>query len=119
MAKIDLLPRKKFEIALDDGTVIKGQFGTWSVKRYCDKLKISLGQMQSRTSEDYTLNDLIELILCAVEQHARENALPFSFTDVQACSWIDELGGWESAEVTGLFAHQGSELKAEEKKTED
>lgn len=119
MASINLLPRKEFEITTDEGTVIKGKFGTWSLKRFCDNREITLGQLQAKKPEEFTLSDVVDLILYAVEQKARETSQPFSFTDVHACSWCDELGGIFGAEVTKLFNHQASDVKQEEeKKTE-
>ena len=120
MASIKLLPRKEFEIILDDNSIIKGQFGTWSLKRFCDKQKLSLGQLQEKKPTDYTIGDIADLILCAVEQRARQDKAPFSFSDVECCSWFDELGGIFSAQVTELFNHQSSEVPIipdDEKKT--
>jgi len=117
MASINLLPRKCFEITLNDGTVVRGQYGTWSLKRFCDKQKLSLGQLQDKKPLDYSMSDIVDLILCAVEQKTRQDKTgDFAFTDVDACSWIDELGGIFSPDVTSLFNHQSSGI--EQKKTE-
>lgn len=115
MAEINLLPRKEFEISFN-GTVIKGQFNTWALKRFCDKNKLTLGQLQSKKPEDYTMNDIIELILCAVESKARKTETPFSYSDVEACEWIDELGGIYSEKLVAVFNHQASEIEV---KSED
>lgn len=122
-ASINLLPRKEFEITLIDGTIIKGQFGTWSLQRFCDKRdKLSLGQLQLLKPDDYTIGDMVDMILCAVEYKARKENAPFSFTDVHCCSWIDELGGFSAQPVTDLFNHQSSDVEIKgadgEKKTE-
>lgn len=115
MAKVDLLPRKEFIITLDDGKEIKGKYGVWALARFCDKNgNLTIQQLQLRSALDYTIHDMIEMILCAVEQYARENKEPFSYSDVQAGQWIDELGGFGSETVNALSAHQNSDI---EKKT--
>ena len=120
MAEIKLLPRKEFEITLEDGTVIKGQFGTWALKRFCDKQKYSIAQAGAKLG-DPSMSDVVEYVLCAVEHTARKTNSPFSYTDVQACDWIDQLGGWQSGTFVELFNHSADESKAEdngqEKKT--
>jgi hypothetical protein len=124
MAKINLLPRKEFEIALDDNTVIKGQFGTWALKRMCDKLKCKLYELQSKFEQKNEKGDLVpvdievylEFLLSAVEQKARQDKAPFSYTDVDAGMWIDQLGGRMSKNMADIFDH--STDKVEQKKTE-
>lgn len=120
MAKVDLLPRKEFDITLDDGTLIKGQFGTWAMKRYCDKNKLSLGEAGTALT---TLGGLIDFMLCAVEYKARQGGTAFSYTDIHACQWIDEMGGMNSENFTNLMKHsqdetQQAEVADEEKKTD-
>lgn len=116
---INLLPRKEFEITLLDGTVIKGQFGTWALKRYCDKQKLSLSEAGAKLTNP-SINDITDYILAAVEYSARKASTPFSYTDVHACDWIDEMGGLSSELFIKLFNHSGDEVKEgdEEKKTE-
>lgn len=114
MAKVDLLPRKEFIITLDDGKEIKGKYGVWSLARFCKKNDLTIAQLQARASVDYTVGDMIEMILCAVEQYAREHGESFSYNDVHAGMWIDELGGFGSENLNALAAHQSSDI---EKKT--
>lgn len=117
-ATINLLPRKVFEITLEDGTKIEGQFGTWALKRFCDKLKVSLTEAQQRLN-NIGLTEVCEYILAAVEQKARQEGKPFSYNDVHCCAWIDELGGMGSDKFLDLFNHASSDIAAtEEKKTE-
>lgn len=115
-ATINLLPRKCFEITLEDGAVIKGQFGTWALKRFCDKLKLSLTEVGERLGNP-GLGDMVEYILSAVEFAARKEGAAFSFTDVHACEWIDQLGGIGGESLGKLFAWSGDD-SGEEKKTE-
>jgi hypothetical protein len=123
MAKIELLPRKAFEITLDDKTVIQGQFTSWSVKRFCDKKRYSLSQLFEQLSADkLSMDDTCQLILCAIEYSVRKDKKPFEYTDMDLCDWIDELGGWGSPDISALLAHAGSEetevKEGEEKKSQ-
>jgi hypothetical protein len=118
MATINLLPRKEFEITLDDGSVITGQFGTWALKRYCDKQKLSLSEAGAKLSNP-SINDISEYLLAAVEYLARKKGEPFSYTDVHVCDWIDQLGGLSSEGFSKIFNHSADDVSAadEEKKT--
>lgn len=116
-ATINLLPRKEFEITLSDGTVISGQYTTWALKRYGEKLGLTLQQSGEQLTNP-GLNDMVEYLLSAVEYTARKNKQPFSYTDLQACDWIDDMGGIQSLDLIRLFRHSGDEQPvAEEKKT--
>ena len=119
MATINLLPRKEFEITLEDGSVIKGQFGTWALKRFCDKQKLSLSEAGNQLGNP-SLTTITDYILSAVEYTARKNKSEFSFTDVHVCDWIDQLGGIASDNFTNLFNHSAdaTEQEAGEKKTD-
>lgn len=116
MASINLLLRKEFEITLNDGSVIKGQFGTWALRRYCDKMGYTLKTAGEHLG-DPGIGDILEYILAAVEYKARQTGAPFSFTDVHVGSWIDELGGITGVDFVKLFNHSGEE-QTEQKKTE-
>lgn len=115
-ATINLLPRKEFEITLEDGTIIKGQFGTWALKRFCDKQKLTLKQAGERLG-DPTLSDVVEYVLAAVEYTARKTQAPFSYSDIHVSDWIDQLGGIQSPDFVKLFSHSADESLGEEKKT--
>jgi len=115
MAKVRLLPRKEFEIILESGEVIKGQFGTWALKRFCDKRGYSLKEAGSKLG-DPSLDDISEYLLSAVEHSSRKEKKDFNYTDVDVCSWIDELGGMNNADFVSIFNHSASEDT--EKKTE-
>lgn len=93
MAKIELLPRKSFEISLEDGTKIQGQYGTWALSRFCDKLGTTVEELGKKLSKGFMPNDVIQLVLCAVEYSSRKEKRSFAYTEFDACEWIDELGG--------------------------
>ena len=116
---VNLLPRKEFEVTLTDGTVIKGQFGTWAMKRFCDKKGLGLSEAGTALT---TLGGLVDYLLCAVEYSARKTGSQFSYTDVHACDWVDDMGGMSSDNFTNLMKHSQDEYAVqstdEEKKTD-
>lgn len=115
MAKVNLLPRKEFEIVLDDGEVIQGKYGTWAVKRFCDKRGLTLvGLTDLMNMDTLTLDMVQDFILCAVEYKTRELKKPFEFTDLDSCNWIDQLGGIDGEEYLKLAGHARSEQKKSE-----
>lgn len=119
-ADLNLLPRKAFEILFKeivDGKekiveTIKGQFTSWSVKRYCDRKKLSLSKLGEQLSSDnLSMDDTSLLILCAVEYVSRKAGEQFNYTDINCCDWIDEMGGWGSEKLTQLLAHSASDME--------
>lgn len=96
MAKLNILPRKKFEIVLDDNTAIPGQYGTWAGIRFCKKRGIKLSQMSeylntSITDEDYEV--IAEYVLSAVEQvFAEKGGVNFPYGVANFFAWLDEIG---------------------------
>lgn len=117
MATLNLLPRKEFELTISDGSVVRGQYGTWALKRFCDKLGYSLKDAGARLS-DPSMDDVIQYVLSAVEYPFAKKGEKCPYNDVDVCDWIDQLGGIQSAEFTRLFAHSADE-DTTEKKTED
>ncbi len=115
MASLNLLPRKSFEILLDDGSVVRGQYSLWSVKRYCDLKKLSLAQLEDQLSiENIALDDIVKLILCAVEYSTRKEQKGFAFTDIDVCDWIEQLGGITSENYHALIGHAKSEEESKD-----
>jgi hypothetical protein len=107
---MNLLPRKEFEFTLEDGTIIKGKFCLWSIKRFCDKLKLSLSQLSERlTEEKATFDDICQILLCAVEYKVRKEGKPFTYNDIDACEWIEHLGGLEGEDYKALMRHAHAE----------
>lgn len=111
MATLNLLPRKKFELITDSGT-ISGQFGTWALFRFCKKQGIGLEGMYDALA-GLDVNSVVDFVLCAVEQSARENGETFNLTDVQLLKAVDELEG--ASTLVAIFNHYGAD---EEKKSQ-
>lgn len=116
MAELNLLPRKAFEIILN-GQTIKGQYSLWSLKRFCDKKNLSLSQLSEALDQDkVSFDDLTLLILCAVEYVSRKEKQPFTYTDIDCCEWIEELGGLQGEKFLALQGHAASEDKGDSEK---
>ena len=109
MISINLLPRKEFEI-LCDGKTIPGKFGTWSAKRFSDIKKLTLKQLGAYLDQELQLGDVVLNILCAVEYACRRSKVPFTYTEMDVCEWIDEMGGVHSDMFLELCSHARSEL---------
>lgn len=115
-ATIDLLPRKEFIITLENGEKVTGKYGTWAMKRFCQKRNLTLQTVSDKLKEP-DIDDAVEFVLSAVEQKFRESKSKegFPFNDVDACMWIDELGGIAGTDFVRLFNHASD--PTEEKKS--
>jgi len=117
--KLELLPRKEFEFTLESGETIKGKHGTWSTKRLCDKKGWSIMEFMVRfnDTDKLTLDDVCQLLLCAVEYKWRKDEKgPFPYNDMHACEWLEGLGGFGSEKWNELIGHFASDI--EEKKSQ-
>lgn len=108
MATLNLLPRKKFEIVLESGEIIRGQFGTWATFRFCKKKGVGLEDLYTILTS-LKIDDVVDFVLCAIEQTAREEGMPFTATDVDLCKWTDEMGGSIGSGLISIFNHYGSD----------
>lgn len=100
MAKLNILPRKKFEIVLENGQVIQGQFGTYALALHETGLK------NKKDVAESALYGAANILLCAVEQAYRnEGNKNFVYEAYDAFNWIDELGGADGEDCKALFDH--------------
>lgn len=106
---INLLPRKEFQITLEDGKVIAGRFGTYCLWRFCEKAKCTLEEIDQKFTNPQ-IGDVFSLLLCAVEEVAQRNKAPFSYGNIDAADWIDQMGGLGSEYLETLFKHSSSEM---------
>jgi len=99
---LQLLPSGCFEITLNDGSIIKGQFNHASLKKL-SLMKGGLGYTEtldllepSITSGKDLVNNIIKLILFSVEGQ---------YDDFDVVKWIEEMGGVGSEEWDRLNGH--------------
>lgn len=115
MATLTLLPRKKFEIKLESDEVVTGQFGTWAMKRFCDRMGVTLSGISEKLKAYETegdLNVITHFVLSGVEQSFRETGRSdFKYNDANVLAWIDEMGGLDSPDFVALFGHANSEFE--------
>ncbi len=110
MTSLNLLPRKQFQLVFPDGSIVNGQFGTWSLSRFTQKRKIGLEDVQGIFTNPL-ISDMLDFVVCAVEQYDRQNGVATTFNDVKLCSWIDSYSEdtGETAVLMTLFSHASGE----------
>lgn len=89
-----------------DGNIVNGQFGTWALSRFTQKRKIGLEDVRAFFTNPF-ISDMLDFVVCAVEQYDRQNGNATTFNDVKLCSWIDSYteDTGEQAVLMTLFAH--------------
>ncbi len=112
-AGLTLLPRKAFELICTDGTIIPGQFSTWSLKRFGDKKKLGLNDLVTIFSSNPSLSDMLDYVVCAVEYRERQAGKPPTFNELKLSEWIDDytFDTKEEGVLMKLFEHAGGEEK--------
>lgn len=89
-----LQQRGYYTINLGDGKKIQLRFCTWTFKRFCEvNGNMTLSQLQDALSSGMTLSGFVSLLLCAAEYVCVKEGKDFSYTDMEASDWIDEMGG--------------------------
>jgi len=118
-ASIELLPRKEFIITLENGSKIHGKFGTYSVRRLC----LKKGYNDAQFAEAFLSNiieNLPEYLLYSAENFFRElkTKESFPYDEIDACSWIDEMGGiLSNSETLNSLVQYAADSITGEKKT--
>jgi hypothetical protein len=89
-----LQQRGYYTIELGGGKKIHLRFCTWTFKRFCEiNGNMTLSQLQDALSSGMTLSGFISLLLCAAEYVCIKEKNEFTYTDMDAADWIDEMGG--------------------------
>jgi hypothetical protein len=92
-----LKQRGYYAIELSDKTKIPLRFCTWTFTRFCEvNGDLTLEEMQKQIGVGMTLKKFISLILCAAEYVCLKEKKEFSYTEIDAADWIDEMGGLNS-----------------------
>lgn len=113
-----LTERGYYQIILSDNTIVPVRFSTWTLKRFCElRNNLTLNQLfDVLGGGGATLNDFVLLILCAAECAALEKKVPFTYTEFDACNWIDDMGGMASAKFKEMVAVIVASMQGEESK---
>jgi hypothetical protein len=85
--------RGHYELKLSDGTSIPMRFCTWSLKRFCQLQGIGPSEIGQALSGNQTLDAIINLLRSAAEYPLYKEGITPTFTDLEVCDWVDDLGG--------------------------
>lgn len=82
----------------DDGSEVELLFRTWTFQRFCElNGDISYQQMIELLTGSIGIKQMADLLLCAAEYSYLKAKKPFPFANIDACEWIDEMGGISGA----------------------
>lgn len=85
--------RGQYELILSDGSKIPMRFCTWSLKRFCQLQGIGPSEIGDALSGDNSLEAITNLLLAAAEYPLVKEGIAPSFTEIDVCDWLDDLGG--------------------------
>lgn len=78
----------------EDGSEVKMLFRTWTFQRFSEiNGGLSYQQMIEMLTTGFGIKQMADLILCAAEYVYLKESRPFPYTNIDACEWIDEMGG--------------------------
>lgn len=93
-------------------------FGTWAIMRFCEiNGNMSFSDMQKALGE-ISFKHIISLMLCGAEYWCRKNNQTFSFNDLDAAEWVDEMGGLQSDQMVELLLVLGKAINPDYQKVE-
>lgn len=85
--------RGHYELILSNGEKIPLRFCTWSLKRFCKLQGIGPSEIGDVLSGNNTLEAISNLLIAAAEYPLYKEGITPSFTDIDACDWVDDMGG--------------------------
>jgi hypothetical protein len=85
--------RGHYELKLTSGDRIQLQFCTWSLKRFCKLQGIGPSEIGDALSGDNSLEAITNLLISAAEYPLYKQGITPNYTDIDACDWIDDMGG--------------------------
>jgi hypothetical protein len=88
--------RGQFELTLSDGKKIPMRFCTWSLKRFCQLQGIGPSDIGEALSGQTSLDAIINLLKAAAEYPLYSQGITPSFTEIEVCDWVDDMGGMGS-----------------------
>ena len=108
--------RGQFELTLSDGKKIPMRFCTWSLKRFCQLQGIGPSEIGEALSGQTSLDAIINLLKAAAEYPLYSQGITPSFTDIEVCDWVDDMGGMGSTKfqevMTALSESMQSGIEA-------
>ena len=108
--------RGQFELTLSDGKKIPMRFCTWSLKRFCQLQGIGPSDIGEALSGQTSLDAIINLLKAAAEYPLYSQGITPSFTEIEVCDWVDDMGGMGSTKfqevMTALSESMQSGIEA-------
>ena len=95
--------RGQFELTLSDGKKIPMRFCTWSLKRFCQLQGIGPSEIGEALSGNDTIGAIVNLLKSAAEYPLYSQGITPTFTEIEVCDWIDDMGGVTSTKLQEIF----------------
>ena len=94
-----------YTIQLKDGSKIELLFNSFMFRSYSYRKGIELEDLfvGIQTGGAFKAKDLPDLLLTAAETFCKYNDAPCPYTDLDACVWLDEIGGFNSVKLVELY----------------
>jgi hypothetical protein len=96
--------RGHYELKLSDGKSVSMRFCTWSLKRFCQLQGIGPSEIGEALSGNATIDAIVNLLKSAAEYPLYKEGVTPSFTDIEICDWIDDIGGMGSPKFQEIIA---------------
>lgn len=102
--------KAEYNFTLENGTEIKLRFATWVFREFSQAKGFSVDELLNYlagTNEEgqrrkFKTEDLISIMFFAAKYVVIIEGGTFTYTDLDVCNWVDELGGITSPKVTEL-----------------
>lgn len=80
-------------------------FNTWMFREYSRRKGIELEDLfeNIRTGQGFKAKDIPDLMLVAHETYCKYNSKECTQTDLDACGWLDEMGGFNAPQIIDLY----------------
>jgi hypothetical protein len=80
-------------------------FNTWTFRKYSETIGIELEDLLQNlgVSKAYKASHLPTLLLTAAESYCKFNSKEFTYTDLDACQWVDSFGGFNSEKLKEVY----------------
>jgi len=104
--------RGQFELTLSDGKKVSLRFCTWSLKRFCQLQKIGPSDIGEALSGETSLDAIVNLLRAAAEYPLYKEGITPTFTEMEVCDWIDDMGGMSGKQFQDVMAALGDSLNS-------
>ena len=104
--------RGQFELTLSDGKKVSLRFCTWSLKRFCQLQGIGPSDIGEALSGETSLDAIVNLLRAAAEYPLYKEGITPTFTEMEVCDWIDDMGGMSGKQFQDVMAALGESLNS-------